>query len=76
MRYAAMQIITWGTIAGAVCSALMLAILETPSTLEQGDWVSYAAQRLQHAAPEAGLAQPAPATAAVSRSASAAAATP
>jgi hypothetical protein len=28
MRYVAMQVLTWGTIAGAVGSALLLAVLE------------------------------------------------
>jgi len=30
VRYAAMQVLTWGTIAGAVGSALLLAALDSP----------------------------------------------
>jgi hypothetical protein len=30
MRYVAMQVLTWGTIAGAIGSALLLAALENP----------------------------------------------
>jgi hypothetical protein len=30
MRYVAMQVLTWGTIAGAIGSALLLAALESP----------------------------------------------
>lgn len=31
MRYVAMQVLTWGTIAGAIGSALLLAALENPA---------------------------------------------
>jgi hypothetical protein len=31
MRYVAMQVLTWGTIAGAIGSALLLAALESPA---------------------------------------------
>lgn len=31
MRYVAMQVLTWGTIAGSIGSALLLAALESPS---------------------------------------------
>ena len=30
MRYAAMQVLTWGTIAGVISSALLLAALDRP----------------------------------------------
>jgi hypothetical protein len=30
MRYVAMQVLTWGTIAGSIGSALLLAALESP----------------------------------------------
>lgn len=32
MRYLAMQTLTWGTIAAAICSAVLLAALESPTT--------------------------------------------
>lgn len=32
MRYVAMQVLTWGTIVGAIGSALLLAALENPAT--------------------------------------------
>lgn len=31
MRYAAMQVLTWGTITGAIGSALLLAALDNPA---------------------------------------------
>lgn len=31
MRYVAIQALTWGTIAAAICSAVMLAALESPA---------------------------------------------
>jgi hypothetical protein len=38
MRYVAMQVLTWGTIAGAIGSALLLAALERPALRYSVDW--------------------------------------
>lgn len=38
MRLAAMQILTWGTIAAAICSALLLAALDSSEPPEGAAW--------------------------------------
>ncbi len=70
MRYVAMQVLTWGTIAGAIGSALLLAALENPAThLPVGLPL---ASPLPTEPTQAGRPRPAPTTAAPVAAASAA----
>jgi hypothetical protein len=58
MRYVAIQALTWGTIAAAICSAVLLAALESPAQHYLAALPLSVSLRLLTDPPQAGRAAP------------------